>query len=96
MATAAVDGACRRRAAESTSRSMSNCSVMTVVPSDAEIVISVMPAMRPKLRSNGVARPTPSSRGSSRAVRPLTLMVGKSTRGQRCHGQQDERLRRRR
>jgi hypothetical protein len=47
--------ACTSRAAASTSRSRSNWSVIEASPSELVDVISVMPAMRPKRRSSGVA-----------------------------------------
>ena len=47
--------ACTSRAATSMLRLRSNCSVMEVVPSELEEVISVRPAMWPNWRSSGVA-----------------------------------------
>jgi len=47
--------ACTSRAAASTSRSRSNCKVSEVCPRELVEVISLIPAMRPKRRSSGVA-----------------------------------------
>ena len=52
---AAAMAAWTSRAAASTLRSRSNCSVIDVDPSALVEVISVSPAMRPKRRSSGVA-----------------------------------------
>ena len=52
---AALMAACTSRAAALMLRESSNCSTTRVEPSELELVISVTPAMRPRLRSSGAA-----------------------------------------
>ena len=52
---AALIAACTSRAAPSMSRLISNCNIILVVPMELAEVISVIPAICPSARSNGVA-----------------------------------------
>src|SRR5215470_8084358 len=74
------------RAADSTSRSRSNCIVMFVEPSELDEVISVKPAMRPKRRSSGVATAEAMVAGLAPGSPADTEMVGKSTLGSGATG----------
>jgi hypothetical protein len=69
------------RAAPSTSRSRSNCTVTPVVPSELCDVISLTPAIRPNRRSSGIATAVAIVVGLAPGSDALTLMVGKSTLG---------------
>ena len=57
-----------------------------MVPSELVDVISVMPAMRPKRRSSGVATAEAMVSGLAPGSDALTWMVGKSTRGNGATG----------
>src|ERR1700679_884887 len=78
---AAAMAARTSRAAASTSRSRSNCSVMDVDANELVDVISVTPAMRPKRRSSGVATEEAIVSGFAPGSVAVTLIVGKSTFG---------------
>ena len=83
---AALIAACTSRAAASTLRSRSNCSVICDEPSELTEVISFTPAMRPKRRSSGVATAEAIVSGLAPGKLPVTLMTGKSTRGSGATG----------
>ena len=73
---AALMAACTSRAALSTLRSRSNCSVMEVLPRMEREVISVTPAMAPSDRSSGVATVAAMVSGLAPGRLALTEMVG--------------------
>ncbi len=73
---AALMAACTSRAAESTSRSRSNCRVKLTEPKELTEVISFKPAIRPKRRSSGVATAEAMVSGLAPGKPALTLMVG--------------------
>jgi hypothetical protein len=83
---AAFIAACTSRAAESTSRSRLNWRVSELCPSVLAEVISLMPAMRPKRRSSGVATAEAIVSGLPPGSPAFTLMVGLSTRGSGATG----------
>src|SRR5215831_4260021 len=76
---AAAIAAWTSRAAASISRSRSNCSVIPVVPSELDDVISVTAAMRPNWRSSGVATEEAIVSGLAPGRLALTEIVGNST-----------------
>ena len=78
---AALMAACTSRPAASTSRSRSNCMVMLVLPSWLSEVICVMPAMRPNMRSSGVATAEAIVSGLAPGRFAETVIVGYSTSG---------------
>ena len=59
---------------------------MLVEPRALELVISVIPAIRPKRRSSGVATDEAIVSGLAPGRLQLTWMVGKSTRGSGATG----------
>ena len=69
------------RAAPSILRSSANWSVMSVEPSVLTDVISLMPAIRPSVRSSGVATVAAIVSGLAPGSLALTRIVGKSTCG---------------
>src|SRR5271157_88672 len=69
------------RAAPLISRFKSNCRVMLVVPRLLDDVISVMPAILPNWRSNGVATEEAMISGLAPGKLAPTEIVGKSTCG---------------
>ena len=73
---AALIADCTSVAASLILRSRSNCSVMRVEPSEDDDVISVTPAMRPRLRSSGVATVEAMVSGLAPGSWAVTEMVG--------------------
>ena len=69
------------RAAPLISRLMSNWRVTRVEPSELEEVISLTPAIRPSVRSSGVATVAAMVSGLAPGRPAVTEMVGKSTCG---------------
>src|ERR1035441_721334 len=78
---AALMAASTSRAAPSMSRLKSNCSVIDVLPSPLDEVISVTPAMWLNWRSNGAAIEDAVIAGLAPGKLPETEIVGKSTCG---------------
>src|SRR6267154_6519561 len=78
---AALIAACTSRAARSTLRFKSNCSVIEVPPSVLTEVISDTPAIWPSRRSSGAATEEATVAGSAPGNEADTEMTGKSTRG---------------
>ena len=68
--------ACTSRAAPSTVRPRSNCSVTRVLPWDERDVISVTPAIAPSARSSGVATVAAMVSGLAPGRLADTEMVG--------------------
>ena len=77
----ALIAACTSRAAPSILRDRSNCTVIEVCPSEDTDVISVTPAMVPRLRSSGAATVAAMIAGSAPGRLAVTRMVGSSTFG---------------
>ena len=73
---AALMAACTSRAALSTVRLRSNCSVTRVLPCVEREVISVTPAMAPSARSSGVATVAAMVSGLAPGRLAETEMVG--------------------
>ena len=82
----ALIAACTSRAAPSILRLRSNCTVMLVEPSEETEVISVTPAMVPRLRSSGAATVAAMMAGSAPGRLADTRMVGSSTFGMLATG----------
>jgi hypothetical protein len=80
-ARAALMAACTSRAAPSTSRDRSNCSVMLAEPTPDCDVISVTPAIVPSRFSSGAATLVAMVVGLAPGSVARTLMVGKSICG---------------
>ena len=78
---AAWMAACTSRAAPSMLRLRSNCKVTRVLPSELDEVISDTPAMRPRVRSSGVATVAAMVSGLAPGRDACTETVGKSTCG---------------
>src|SRR5437016_9119152 len=78
---AALIAACTSRAAESTLRSRSNCIVILDPPVLLNDVISVIPAIRPKLLSSGAVTADAIVSGAAPGRLANTLIVGYSTCG---------------
>src|ERR1700728_2208454 len=78
---AALMAASTSRAAPSMLRLRSNCSVMDVLPSELDDVISVTPAMWPNWRSSGVAIDDAMISGLAPGKLAPTEIVGKSICG---------------
>jgi hypothetical protein len=75
----ALMAACTSRAAPLMSRLSSNCRIRVVDPWLLVDVISVIPAICPRLRSSGVATVAAMVSGLAPGSEALTMMVGKST-----------------
>ena len=82
----ALIAACTSRAAPSILRLRSNCTVMWSEPSEDTEVISVTPAMVPRLRSSGAATVAAMMAGSAPGRLADTRMVGSSTFGMLATG----------
>ena len=67
-------------------RVRSNCSVTLVEPRPLVEVISVTPAIRPNMRSSGIATADAIVSGLAPGMPALTLMVGKSIVGRSLTG----------
>ena len=67
-------------------RESSNCSTTRVEPSELELVISVTPAIRPRLRSRGAATVAAMVSGLAPGRLAETMMVGNSTCGSGATG----------
>ena len=78
---AALMPACTSLPASWMSRDRSNWMAMRVEPSELDEVISVTPAIRPSVRSRGVATVAAIVSGLAPGSEALTTMVGKSTCG---------------
>src|ERR1043166_548844 len=78
---AALIAACTSRAARSTFRFKSNCSVIEHPPSVLTDVISVTPEICPSRRSNGAATDEATVAGSAPGNEAEIEITGKSTRG---------------
>src|SRR5213593_3293989 len=83
---AALIAAWTSRAAESMFRSRSNCIVICDEPVLLLDVISVIPAIRPKLRSSGVVTADAMVSGLAPGRFAYTLIVGYSTCGSGATG----------
>src|SRR5690348_8526081 len=78
---AALIAAWTSRAAASTFRAKSNCSVIEELPRVLVDVISVTPAIRPNCRSSGVATAVAIVSGLAPGSDALTWIEGNSTSG---------------
>ena len=83
---AALMAACTSRPAASTSRSRSNCRTIFVLPSWLVDVIWLTPAMRPNMRSSGVATEDAIVSGLAPGRSENTMMTGYSTSGSGATG----------
>ncbi len=83
---AALIAACTSCAAPLMSRSMSNCTMIEVAPTEFIEVISVTPAISPSRRSSGAATEFAIVSGSAPGRWAITTMVGISTLGSAATG----------
>ena len=83
---AALIAACTSRAAASTLRSMSNCAVICVTPSELIEVSSLRLEMLASRRSSGAATDAAMVSGSAPGRAAVMLMIGKSTAGRLATG----------